>query len=98
MMMRQQAHTRVPSYRQSNYDYEEKLNSEINKYFSPTEETQEDGVETQEFLRFRNGLTAQPQIRSAVQMAKLQSQADEIVKTSVSRGNMMRSFKMASQH
>ena len=96
MMMRQQAHTRVPSYRQSNYDYEEKLNSEINKYFSPTEETQEDGNESQDIMRFRGGVMTQPQNKSAVQMAKLQSQADELVKSSVSRGNIMRSFKMAS--
>jgi len=73
MMMRQQAHTRVPSYRQSNYDYEEKLNSEINKYFSPTEETQEDGNESQDIMRFRGGVMTQPQNKSAVQMAKLQS-------------------------
>ncbi len=36
MMVRQQQ--RPQNYRQNNYEYEEKLNSEIHKYFSPSED------------------------------------------------------------
>lgn len=46
---------RPQNYRQNNYDYEEKLNSEINKYFSPSEDlSQEEGGLAS--LKFRGGV------------------------------------------